>query len=186
MLLDESPSPTYGSMKARLEPWAEEGSLVACLSSARSRGRASLYLVYISDPRPTWGSRVVTAVAGGCLYTDERPGARLRYEVVARTLFRNIVGKDTTLPFRVLVDACLAPDPDRVGGALLKSGRKHESLGYPVPQIARSASGEQTSASDYGNNSSYGTGVRIKWVDQTGCVRCKWSSFVRQRLLNLL
>lgn len=59
------------------------------------------------------------------------------------TLLRSIVGKITTLLFRVLVDACLAKDPDRVVGMLLNSGQQHEFLGYSVAQIARSASKEQ-------------------------------------------
>lgn len=78
MLLDEWPSPTYGSTKARLEPWAEEGSIVACLNSAPSQVCSSLYLVLFFRPAADLGVRVVSAVAGGCLDTDEQPGARLR------------------------------------------------------------------------------------------------------------
>jgi hypothetical protein len=174
MLLDESPSPRYGdAATARLEPWAPGGALASGALSARAIGRAVLYLVFQSDARSAWGARTVNAVAGGLLCADARPHAPLRYEVVARYLFRNIVGTDSALPYRVLLDAALSPDPEQHAGILAPS-RVHALLGYPVPPCDAPAAGPRDTpraeANSLGDTPSLGTGARLTWVDNTGCV----------------
>lgn len=169
MLLDECPSPAHDSANSSLEPWAEGGCLARGLDSAEASGRADLYLVFRSDARASWGSRRITAVAGGVLCCDAVPGRGLKFEVVHRPFFGNIVGEDTALPYRVVEEAFLAPDPDRAGGMLLKLNRKHPSLGYTVAQ--RGLLRGEDDGHGLGVDDEYGTGVRIKWVDQTGCVR---------------
>lgn len=167
ILLDECPSPLHESMNSSLEPWAEGGSLASCLDTAEAKGRADLFLVFFSDTRSSWGVRKVTALAGGVLQCDAIPGGLVKFEVVARHLFGNIVGVDSDLPYRVLEEAFLAPDPDKVGG-LLAPNAKHPSLGFAVAQrdIGQIVANDE----HLGVDPSYGTGVRIKYFDQTGYV----------------
>lgn len=169
ILLDECPSPRHDSINSTLEPWAEGGSLTMCLDSAETKGKADLYLVFRSDARTSWGSRRITAVAGGVLHCDAVPGRGLKFEVVHRSFFGNIVGENTAHPYRVVEEAFLAPDPDRSGGILLQLNQKHPSLGYRVAQ--RNLTKVEDDGNGVGVDADYGTGVRIKWVDQTGYVR---------------
>lgn len=168
MLLDESPSPMLDSVNSTLEPWAEGGSLAMCLDSAERTGKADLYIIFRSDARATWGSRRITAVAGGVLHCNAVPGRGLKFEVLNRPLFGNIIGQDSAHPYRVVEEAFLAPDPDRAGGKLLKKHQVHPSLGYRVTQ--RDLMRAEDHGHGVGVDIDYGTGVRIKWVDQTGCV----------------
>lgn len=156
MLLDDSPAPPAPSG----EPWKPGGNLAKASSSAISAGRAELYIVFQSDPPRTWGDKVVIAFAGGLLYTADSL-VPLRYEVVARNVFQNCAGKDTTLPYRILVRAELSPDPE-ISARNGKASRD-DLLGMDEPQTE-----QKIFNSSLGEPDMLGSGVTVTWMDQTG------------------
>lgn len=109
-LSDDSPYQGHRAFTGD-EPFRSETSLLEdAVYSSCMYGYAWLIVVYMSDPVPTWGSRRVKLLAGGIIlkYDITEDGAwtgqysRLRYEVVARHIFANVGGTDTTAPFQVI------------------------------------------------------------------------------------
>lgn len=155
MLLDECPYPS----NCVGEPWRSGGNLVKSLEAAAKVGRAELYLVFRSDPPRVWGDKLVTALAGGLLYL-ENSSRPLRYEVVARQIFENCVGQDTSLPYRILVRADITPDPE----VSTNRGKEVDDyLGAAEPQAER-----KITDSAMGDPEVLGSGVTVTWMDQTG------------------
>jgi hypothetical protein len=163
MLLDISPCVEFDTgFSSGSEPWRPGGPLALAAASARACGRATLRVIFSSDARLTWGSRTVTAFAGGLLVAGEPPRP-LRYEVVARDVFCNITGADTHLPYKVLSCASIEPDPDRVTADMLKDACD-PVLGFVEPQASDYATSEQ----NIGVAEQMSSGCTLAWRDHTG------------------
>lgn len=154
-LLDESPYANFIPSKTCGEPWRADGPLVKAVASADLEGYAWLYVVYNRDEYITWGSRMVKVMAGGEILRKEMTSSgiwtgeyvALRYEVIRRDLFHNIVGEDTLHRFAVVETAVMRvrnsetgsvkseePSNDLFGDADMQAEPKRDSLGYAFPR----------------------------------------------------
>ncbi|KAI0558268.1 hypothetical protein FGB62_223g05 [Gracilaria domingensis] len=118
MLLDEPPFHEYQPILSGGESWRAAGTLAKASRDIDLEGYAWLFVVYRSDPVSTWGQRSVKLTTGGEILREESHcglwtgGFRsLRYEVLARTVYGNIVGNDSTIKCDLIIDARIQQDP---------------------------------------------------------------------------
>jgi hypothetical protein len=108
----------------------------------------------------TWGSKHVTVFAGGLLYAGV-PQKRLRYEAVARQIFRTTLGRDASNEYRVLVSAEMTPDPEQ----MTHLGNDCDPfLGFPEPPNLTKVNVPKS----VGLSLALGPGCKLTWIDQTG------------------
>lgn len=111
MILDESPMHDVRAMKAG-EPWRADSALSAAARSVDLEGHAWLYVVFLKDDPATWGSKTIKLLGGGRIFRKEltKGGvwmghySSLRYEVVARHVFHNIVGNDSKDKYKLITE----------------------------------------------------------------------------------
>ncbi|PXF47486.1 hypothetical protein BWQ96_02817 [Gracilariopsis chorda] len=118
MLLDEAPYYQHEPTQSVGEPWRATGYLAKASRDIDLAGYAWLFVVFNSDPLRSWGQKRVKVTSGGeilrkrahaGLWTGEYES--LRYEIIARQVYRNIVGRDSIEDYQVVVDARVQIDP---------------------------------------------------------------------------
>lgn len=120
MLLDESPQFHTRAMHGG-EPWRADSVLCAAARSVDLEGCAWLYVVFEKDPPYMWGSKVVKLLGGGRIarkdVSDEGVPTgmykELRYEVLARHVFHNTIGRDSQSGYQV-IRKCTLGAPEEV------------------------------------------------------------------------
>lgn len=140
-LSDDSPC-GFRTLTADEPIQSPKGLLKDALYTSYSHGYAWLYVVYKSDDASTWGQRKVKLLAGGTVLRriTTAEGAwtgqyrRLKFQVVARRVFHNIGGCDTSAPFQVILSGgSLHPDTPK---KLLISHNRGKPLGTSTPTHA--------------------------------------------------
>lgn len=113
------------------------------LYSVHRAGHAWLYVVYESDPVRTWGTRKVKLIAGGKIVREVHTSSgswtgaftTLRYEVVARHIFNNLIGEDSTEPYRVVVETSVQPSTSVHRKSDVKSKSEASSSEQPFDDL---------------------------------------------------
>lgn len=117
MLLDESPMHDVRAMKAG-EPWRADSALSAAARSVDLEGHAWLYVVFLKDDPATWGSKMVKLLGGGRIFRKKLTKGGVwtgqytpvRYEVVARHVFHNVVGADSKDRYKLITECRMETD----------------------------------------------------------------------------
>lgn len=112
MIVDESPVVGYDASRAG-EPWRPNSHLTSASRSADLEGYAWLFVIFLSDEVSTWGSKKLRFGSDGRIMRPEITESgvetgrllKITYEVVARHIFENTSGENTTSPYSVVVSA---------------------------------------------------------------------------------
>lgn len=120
------------------EPWRMDSTLTEASRSADLNGYAWLYAVFLTDPPATWGFRKVRISADGSIMRSETTVSGvhtgrlllLKYEVVAKHIFRNLCGNDTTGAYKVLLEAYITTYAEAEGKENPQLQEKDPLLGF--------------------------------------------------------
>lgn len=148
MLVDESPYEGYAPSTTDGEAWRASSTLTAASRSVDLEGHAWLYVIFVSDKPSTWGTKLVKLVVGGTIFAKELQHGiwtgryiSLMYQVVARHIFGNIVGRDSKAPFKIILRAEIQNEAQTIATSQMKAEEdRDENLGIAVPQIGTAES----------------------------------------------
>lgn len=177
MLLDESPMHDYISVKSYGEPWRPDGPLTEAATTIDLYGYAWLIVVYISDEPHTWGTRKIKLTVGGRIARKNIINGfwngeliPMKFEVVARDIFRNIIGENSDQPFKLLRSAQILPEPSNETRSKYEKQESDDWLGTPEIQ-------HSTSNGVGGKLASFvpqiGLGCVLTWMNEQGYTE-KW------------
>lgn len=181
MLLDESPYHNFTPMGSCGEPWRADGSLIQAATSVDLCGHAWLFVAYVSDDAATWGSRRVKLLAGGEIVRKQMTNSgvwtgkyiNMRFEIVARNIFHNVIGKATKSTYRLIQCARIQPEPNLearqrkdVKNSTLGED-EDEFFGIAEPQVEEKHHGAAPFVPQLG------IGCVLTWIDETGYTE-KW------------
>lgn len=178
MLLDEAPLFDFSASKSG-EPWRMESTLTEASRSADLNSHAWLYVVFLTDPPATWGFRKVRVSADGNIMRAETTVSgvhtgrllSLKYEVVARHIFHNLCGNDTTGAYKVLLGAQIATCAEARKRESRQLLEKDPLLGYT--DYRQSEDSDMTDPSPHPVFASKELGCLFIWQDHRGH-REKW------------
>lgn len=135
MLLDEAPYYQHEPTQSVGEPWRANGHLAKASRDIDLEGYAWLFVVFQSDPLRSWGRKRVKVTSAGEILRERAPGGiwtgefeSLRYEVIARHVYKNIVGRDSMEDYQVIVEALVQIDPPD-SESLSTHQKQHREIG---------------------------------------------------------